>query len=76
MQVTITKYFIYLSQRRALAYLNHFLTRVIYFTIDIKDTILEQEIIHSNQFERKNIETVNYARKCFLGRGAPRGKAK
>ena len=76
MQVTITKYFIYLSQRRALAYLNHFLTRVIYFTIDINDTILEQEIIHSNQFERKNIETVNYASKCVLGRGAPRGKAK
>ena len=76
MQVTITEYFIYLSQRRALGYLNHFLTRVIYFTIDINDTILEQEIIHSNQFERKNIETVNYARKRFLGRGAPRGKAK
>ena len=50
------------SQRRALAYLNQFLTRVIYSTIDINDTILEQEIIHSNQFERKNIEAVNYAR--------------
>ena len=33
-----------------------------YFTIDINDTILEQEIIDSNQFERKNIEAVNYAR--------------
>ena len=33
-----------------------------YFTIDINDTILEQEIINSNQFERKNIEAVNDAR--------------